>query len=258
VARILTSDWTGLSSQLIASFYPVQRQESADKKSFSFVRVPDSVVVQAPLTDGSMDNTINWHSPFEGASADQKYSSLSALLQQGSFEPLMAIFSQMVAKVLPGMSGAVDAAAATVKGLEGRSGVTKLNSTQVFNGLPPAKLTFTAHFRAMKDPYAEVHEPINQLVSWALPRKLADDGVLLALAKKGTLDLYPSLTPTLIAMNFAGQTFLPMVIESVPVPLTGPRDKDGRMLSAQITMSIATLSALDAPDWVNINQGVKK
>ena len=65
---------------------------------------------------------------------------------------------------------------------EGRTGITKLNSTQVFNGMPPVKIQVTALFRAWRDSMKEVEAPFNKLMEWALPIELSKDGSVLARA----------------------------------------------------------------------------
>ena len=56
-------------------------------------------------------------------------------------------------------------------------------------------------------------------------------------------------------MSYANMQMLPLVIESVPYPLTGPRDKNGRMLSAQVALQLSTLAAIDANDWNSFQRG---
>jgi|GEM_PF-4969429 len=50
-------------------------------------------------------------------------------------------------------------------------------------------------------------------------------------------------------MSYANCLFMPLVIEGMPVPLTGPRDRNGRMISAQIALTLGSLYAQDASDW---------
>lgn len=245
---ILSSDWTGLSRHLIASFFPVESYYADDEgKTKRWRRVPNSVEVQAPLTEGSMDTTINWHSPFENTGPDQKFSSFSALLQSGGITSLLEQLKELIpaGSIAAGFAQkGIDA----MKSMEGKSGFTKLNSTQIFNGMPPMKISATAHFRALTDPVAEVRQPINQLMSWALPQKLASDGVL-ASTLKGDPTLYGTQVPQIIGMRYADMLMMPLVIESIPMALTAPRDRNGVQLSAQVALSIATLTALDQKDW---------
>ena len=249
--NVLSSDWTGLSPHLIARFYPVERMEPGNGRPSTWVRVPNSVEVCAPITDASIEGSFNWHSPFENTGADQSFSAISAMLQTGSLSPLSAIFGEYLA-TLPGgdmIKGALDKIQSGIKGLEGRTSFTKLNSLQVFNGAPPLKISLTAHFRALENAQKEVERPLNQLMSWAFPQELAADGPILTLAKLGDPSMYPSRIPQIIGMQYANMQLLPLVIESAPYPLGGPRDKNGSLLSAQTALQLSTLSAIDARDW---------
>lgn len=251
---VLTSKWAGLSRHLIASFFPVESYSSGDDKKVMWRRAANSVEVQAPLTDGNLEATLNWHSPFENTGADQKFSSLSALLQSGTLTPLAILFKEFMDKKGLGNS-LTDELVDRTRKLEGRSSITKLNSTQVFNGMPPLKISVTAHFRALEDADVEVRRPLNQLMSWALPQELADAGPILELVRAGDPSLYPSRVPQILGMKFADMSIMPVVIESMPYPLTAPRDRHGTLLSAQVAMQISSLSALDARDWTAIQQG---
>lgn len=252
MSAVLSSDWTGLSPRLIASFYPVQRLDGDGGRTSFYARIPGSVEVRAPITESTLDVSLGWHSPFENKGADQQFSAISALLQTGAITPLLTLVQGVIDKTTGG-TGALSAAAQSAKDLskrlEGRTSMTKMNSTQVFSGMQPVKLSLTAHFRAIKNAREEVAAPINQLMSWALPQELAQDGPILELVKAGDPSLYPSRTPLYIGMQYADMQLLPLVIESMPYPMTGPRDKNGSLLSAQVTMQLSTLSAIDARDW---------
>lgn len=251
-SNVLSSDWTGLSPHLIARFYPVRRVDAGGGRASIWERVPGSVEVRAPITDASLDGSFNWHSPFENTGADQQFSSVSALLQTGALSPLLTLFNEFLEKNAGGaLSGATQGARDGLKGLEGRTSITKLNSTQVFNGMPPLKVSLTVHFRALKDARAEVERPLNQLMSWAFPQELAQDGPVLGAVKNGDVSLYPSLIPQIIGMQYADMQLLPLVIEGAPYPLGGPRDKNGTLLSAQSALQLSTLAAIDARDWAS-------
>lgn len=111
---------------------------------------------------------------------------------------------------------------AAVRGLEGRSGMTRLNSTQVFCGMPPIKLQGTALFRAWSDPASEVEAPFNQPMARALPVKLSELGPLLVRAADSAVS--NSMPPHRRAdpldgagqdrHDLQGQDLRPLVIES--------------------------------------------
>lgn len=253
---VLSSDWTGLSDHLIARFYPVRRV--VEGTTVRWPREAGSVEVHAPLTDGNLEQTANWTSPFENHTADAKLSSLSSMFQIGGFEAIINALQQYQPDNQM-FSGALDRARQQSQTLEGRTAVTKLNSTQVFSGMPPMKLTVTAHFRALWDSIAEVQEPMNQLMAWAVPKKLAAQGLVGNSLDRSTTEgllrtVYPSETPQIIAMEYADMLFKPMVIESIPYPLTGPRDSNGRLIAGTMTLSLATLTAIDKADWAGFRR----
>lgn len=243
----LSSDWGGLSPHLIARFFKVQRSLDSDKKTVLWERVPDSIEVHTPLSDAVAETTLNWQSPFENVGPDQKFSSLSAMLQTGGFTALL----QQLQSQFPGL-GALDTAVQQTQTLEGRSNLTKLNSTQVFNGMPPIKINVTAHFRAYKDARKEVRDPMNQLMAWALPQKLAPDG-LAAATLRGDPAFFQSQVPQILGMKYGDMLFSPIVIESIPYPLSGQRDSNGVLTQASLSLQLATLTALDKADWANAN-----
>jgi hypothetical protein len=135
----------------------------------------------------------------------------------------------------------------------GRTGITKLNSTQVFSGMPPVKINVTAHFRALRDPITEVEAPIQQLKEWAVPELLADDGVIANAIKNGANQsplqtIFPSIAPQIIAMRYGNKTYMPLVIEGVSDPITNPLNANGAMISCSVQLTLCTLTAWDRRD----------
>ena len=138
---------------------------------------------------------------------------LLAMLQAGAIQPIIDALWKNDG------SGSLGAEAQQrsnefIKQFEGRTGITKLNSTQVFNGMPPVKFQVTALFRAWRDPYAEVEAPFNKLMEWSLPVKLSPDGSVLARSaqavqgESGFIDaLVPSIAPTTVAMKYKGRNY---------------------------------------------------
>ncbi len=239
----LTSKWGGLSPHLIATFFAVKKRPSEDKTTIRWERDMTQPEVMAPLTDGSIETTLNWQSPFENVGPDQKFSSFSSLMQAGGFSSLLASLQTLLPK------GSLDGISKKVSDLEGKSNFTKLNSTQVFNGMQPIKVNVTAHFRAYENAASEVRDPMNQLMAWALPKTIAQDGPLVALAA-GTLQAFASEVPQIIGMKYADMLWAPLVIEAIPYPLTGPRDSKGVLTHASLVLHLATLTALDSKnDW---------
>lgn len=241
--RPLGSDWGSLSPSLLATFFAVKKKRSENGEFIRWERDLTQPEVVAPLTDGSIEMTLNWQSPFENVGPDQKFSSLSAMLQAGGFA---SVLSSLQA-AFPSLQG-LNSAQSTAAALEGRTNITKLNSTQIFSGMAPARINVTAHFRAYQDALREVSQPLNQLVHWALPQELAKDGPV-AGAVGGNLNVFPSRVPQIIGMKYADTLFAPIVIESIPYQLTGPRTADGILMQASPQLGLATLTALDKRDW---------
>jgi hypothetical protein len=231
---ILTSLWGNLNPHLIAHFYEVDR----DGK-----RIDPDVTVKAPLTDSNFEIALNWSSPFENQ-ANLESSTLQQLLQSGALQPLAQKADSAFGTKLSALAA----------GVEGRSSVTKLNSTQVFVGEQPAKFNVTALFRAWKDPQTEVHDPFDQLMKWALPIELAKDGLLLSrLATDGLNSSvpFPSKSPTLLAVKYKDCTYWPLVIESISKDTNAPVGKGGKFVELSVPMLLTTLTALDRQDWSN-------
>lgn len=249
----LGSKWSGLNPALLATLYPVDFQGYPEA---------DAAQVIAPPTDAAIELTANWQSPFENMGAEAKLPALAGMMQSGT---LQSYAESLLGK---GSEGAGTASRLSQeitdfsKDFQGRSGMTKLNSTQVFNGSPPIKISITLHFRAFSDPSTEVQAPIDQLARWMLAKKLAPSGSIVEAIQSfrdgdGFLKgLMPSLAPQMVGLRFGNQaTFSPMVIESMSHPLTGPRWSDGSLLNVSVQMTLATLTALDMDDWTRARAG---
>lgn len=262
VNKSLSSKWDGLSEHLLAKFYEVTKQE----KDGSWMKVNDGPVVVAALTDSNLEATLNWQSQFEHSGPESSMPTLMAMLQSGAIQPVIDAAGKFgdVAAESFGVKGVKSAIAElTAKGkaaaatLEGRTGITRLNSMQVFSGMPPIKIQVTALFRAWSDPAAEVEAPVNQLMSWALPEKLSELGPLLSRAadyvagKNMTAAdvLAPSIAPAKIAMLYKGRTYMPLVIESIGVPINSPVTSEGKFAELLLPMTLCTLTAWDRGDW---------
>ena len=237
------TSFTGLNPHLLARFYPLKR--SGDGAAWE--RDTSVAEISAPLTQASMELAMNWQSPFEGAGVESRFPAIAQMAQAGAFAPLL----KAIGEKIEAAKGVTDGLSETAKQMVGRSGVTKLNSTQVFSGMPPVKIQVTAYFAAYRDPAAEVEKPIRTLQEWALPQELAPDGPGAEFIKSGfdLLSLMPSKVPLCIGMVYKGRDFKPMVIESISDPLDAPIDSNGRRISAAVQITLCSLTALDRNDW---------
>jgi hypothetical protein len=266
VSKALTSEWSGLSPHLIAKFYEVVQQDGV------WLDAGKGVTVSAPLTEATLDATLGWQSPFEQSGPESSMPALMAMLQSGAILPVIDSFGEVVkagmesaglTRAGDAVGRATDAAREAAGKLEGRTGITRLNSTQVFSGMPPIKIAVTALFRAWKDPAKEVEAPFNQLMAWALPAELSDLGPILSRAADYAAGdnlsavevLAPSIAPAKIAMTYKGKTYAPLVIESIGQPIGSPVDRNGRHVELLVPMTLCTLTALDRGDWKRINGG---
>lgn len=252
---VLTSLWDGLSPHLIASFYEVAKTGEHTWGRIEGEGGTDPVTVLAPLTEANLEMVLNWQSPFEQSGPESRAPALMAMLQSGALQPVV---DAVMGKQKEGEGDAQSKFGEFLKQFEGRTGITKLNSTQVFSGMPPVKITVVALFRAWRNAASEVEAPFNKLMEWALPVELSEDGSVLARAvetAKGDMGyieaLMPSKSPTRIAMKYKGRVFSPLVIESIGMPLSSPVNSSGQFVQLAVPMTLCTLTALDRKDWSN-------
>lgn len=241
----------GLNEHLLAEFFPLKRGEGMD-----FVVDTKSPKVKAALTQCSLDMTMNWQSPFEGAWVESKFPGLAQMAQAGMFSGVVKAIGEKFSELkLP-----TDKLQATANQMVGRTGITKINSTQVFSGMHPVKIQLTAFFKAHEKPDEEVEDPINLLQMWALPQWLAPDGVAAEFVRSNgdLLSLMPSLVPLCIGFRYKNRTFMPMVIESISDPLDAPIDRYGHRIHAAVQMTLCTLTALDRQDWIDVHRGQQR
>lgn len=239
--KALTSRWDGLSPHLIARFYEVAKNNEG-----VWLKKDGGDVVEAPLTDSSLEMSLNWQSPFENSGADHGMPTVTAMLQSGALQPYFDA---------AGAGGS--SAAQFTQQFAGRTGITKLNSTQVFTGMPPVKIQVTALFRAWEDPAEEVERPFSKLMEWSLPVYLAPEGAILSFLKadmnlqEKAKALLPSTAPVCIALFYKGRTYSPLVIESIGQPMNSPVDRQGNFVELLVPMTLCTLTAIDRSGWAD-------
>ena len=259
------SSWGGMSRANMARFFQVKSVTDPKTGARTFVEVFDGdgkeVSVVAPISDVNFDMSQNWQSPFENTGAENKAPALMAIIQSGQLGASIAALQGAASGIginADVAKGALEKSKDVAKKLEGKTGMTKLNSTQVFSGSPPAKIMMTVHFRALQNPALEVDKPYMMLLGWSVPEKLADDSYINnvingATEKQDFLDtMFPSKAPSLIGFSYQGNTFMPMVIESFSNPMDGQSGVTGQSLHKTVQITISTLSALDNTDIKNI------
>lgn len=257
------SQWGRLNPKLFAEFRMINPESGKTEYDY---------VIRAPITDSTFDMTLNWQSPFENTGPESKAPALMALIQSGQIGIMMNALQAAVAGgnkegnlLEQGHAFITEETAILAKkatdfaaSLQGKTGITKVNSRQVFTGMPPVKITMTIHFRAFKDPIKEVLEPYRRLLSWAVPEKLAEQGALVnTLKSEGGIGgiiraLFPSTAPPTIELKYANERYSPLVIEAVSRPFDGPLDSKGNPTYRAVQLTLATLTAIDRDDVKNI------
>lgn len=246
----LGGDWGRLSPLLLARLFVCNAQGVADMTEFAGV--------YGAMKEGSLEIQQNWVSPFESTGPETKAPALAGMLQSGSLVPVLNALSAISpfkeGAIADTLSAGSDKLKSIMRDLEGRTGITKLNSRQVFSGMPPMKVNFTLHFRAVSDALTEVEAPLTRLLEWVFPQELAADGILSEVLKTTNniesfiQALFPSTAPKLLGFTYGGRTWSPMVIESVTFPLDAPKNSQGYFIDLPVQVSMATLTALDRPD----------
>lgn len=247
----LGSDWGNLSQVLMARIFVCDAKGVPNTAEFAGV--------YGPLAEGSgVSITQNWQSPFENSGPETKAPTLTGMLQTGGLVPvlnaLQAISPFKDGAVSDSINSSSDKLKSIMHDLQGRTGVTRLNSRQVFAGMPPVKFGFSIRFRALTDAQKEVEAPLARLLEWVFPQELADDGILSEVLQT-TKDvdsfikaLFPSKAPLLLGLTHGGRTYPPSVIENIDYPLDAPRDNQGNYIDLTVQVSMSTLTALDRPD----------
>lgn len=117
----------------------------------------------------------------------------------------------------------------------GLTSISTLNSQQVWEGNQPHQFSLSVQLYALVDPKQEVEAAIKALELMAAP----DVGDVFPLGRK----------PKPIWINIGRNVICgPCVIESLQVPLDGPRDKQGYLLEALVQLSIKTEKMLARGD----------
>ncbi|TDR30341.1 hypothetical protein DFR44_12210 [Hydromonas duriensis] len=244
----MSSQWGSLHPDLIAQFIPCNA--SGEVLGAGFL---------APIKEGSVEHSFNWTSPFEEMRPESKSAGLLAGLQSGVIPQVL----DSAATLLKDVAVVGDAAEATAKQASdlaklamGRTGITKINSRQVFNGNAPIKITASLLFRAYQDPRSEVTEPFTKLLSMAYPAEIAADNLQaieqgkaqgLSQLQLALLAMLPSQSPNFVSFTYKGETYKPLVIESVSKPLDAPYSMMGELF-LEVPITLATLTSWDGRD----------
>ena len=264
IKQPVRSRWGEINKNLLAQIYTVDKHGVRTGKT----------TVECAITEGNFDLANQYSSPFaDKFNLDQKYPTLMGAIQSGvgleslgtiaqltadvtntaiqkvagSDNKLLASLGQSINSLENQLSQAFEGSlidsiiqktGQKIVSLEGKSNLTKVNSTMVYVSTEPIRLQLTLFFRAWENAKLEVEKPLKQLQQWALPVKLGESLL--------TDGLFPSIAPPFIAISHAGNTYLPLLIESMSTPLVTERDRHMNRLAASVTLSLVSRTAWDA------------
>lgn len=245
---------------------PGHNYGSLDSRLLAVIRLVDSSgnpipsedeTVVGVLTDGDLEFASQYSTPFENSNPEQKFPTLLGMIQSGQFVASLGevagnVIGEGVTNKLLEMSGVNGLASSIgdkIEGLQGRSNLTKVNSTQIFVSTQPVALSGTIFFRAWKNAAAEVEEQVRRLEEWSLPRFLSAKGIVQSATDKASLEsLFPSIIPPFVSVDYGGKRYAPMILESANSPLVVERDQKGNRLAVSVQCRFVSRQAWDAND----------
>lgn len=214
-------------------------------KEGALIESSDQVVAVA--LDGELHLEGQYSTPFENSNPEQRMPSLIGMLQSGDWV-------NTADSVMQGVFGVVigEDMKESMNALEGRSNLTKTNSTQIFVASAPVSIPMTLYFEAWESAKIEVENQIKLLSQWVLPEKLEKGSLIGSFAEGQSLQsLFPSIVPPYVAVFYGGKKYVPMIVSSVSQPLVVPMDKEGNRMALQVPINLLSRTAWDAE---NINQ----
>lgn len=251
------AQWGKINPDLLAQIYVVDKEGNSKKGGYRVV---------CAITEGTFEVGSEYSSPFD-ANPDQRLPTLMGMIQSGEFVSAVGTVAANAASSEGGslagtiaagaVSGIVSVAKAAgigdvgqaIQQLEGKTNLTKVNSTQIFVNTKPIEISVTLYFRAWRDAKKEVEEPVSYLEQWALPISLSTTGTAVNISEKGILGgLFPSDAPPFVALQYAKKTFLPFTLRNVSKPLVVERDSQMNALAYVVTTQLSSRTAWDASD----------
>lgn len=262
----------GLNAKLIAKIRAVTEGNLEGGQGAQTYEVDTSQPTVESIFEGAdLSIEAQYSTPFESSNPEGRLPNLMGMIQSGqataAFAGIFAATSDpsgVSAALVEGVSVVADATGVTdtfieaqnkLQGLAGRSNFTKLNSRQIYTSSNSIRLSGTLVFEAWADAKSEVEDAILQLQKWASAAELSSKSLLAAGFTDGfTEAMFPSLIPTLIQLQYGGNTYSPMVIESIAAPITAPMNKDGSRLIVKAQVTFLSLTAWDAQNIIDMRR----
>jgi len=198
--------------------------------------------VVAVAIDAEMTVESQYSSPFDSINPEHRWPTLLGMLQSGDWvSTLDSAMSNIFGVKLSGDTKE------NLEKIEGRSNLTKQNSTQIFVSSQPVTIPATLYFGAWENAKTEVEDQIRLLQQWSLPVELVEGSLIKEVVENRTLEsLFPSKVPPFVAVYYGGKKFLPLLIQSVSAPMVVPMDSDGNRMQLQVQITFVSRTAWDA------------
>jgi hypothetical protein len=206
-------------------------------------------IVVGFLVNGDQSIDSQYSTPFENSNPEHRLPTLLGQLQSGGWVDT----ANSIASALPFVDGLSAEQKASLSQLEGRSSLTKVNSTQIFVSTQPITLSLTLFFDAWDNPELEVEEMLKRLQQWALPKSLSEGSLVNNVFSDGLNleSLFPSEVPPYLCLSFGNKRYAPMLIQSLSMPIGGvPINKNGARMHCQVQANFVSRTAWDQ---LNIN-----
>ncbi|VAX44406.1 Uncharacterised protein [Acinetobacter calcoaceticus] len=220
-----------------------------------------SPVIRALLTEGDKSIESQWQTPFENSNPELKMPMLMANLQTGQMLQVAGSLgenSPFKSALIDMASGPLSTAENALKSVEGRTNLTKVNTTQVFLSTSSVRLNLSVFFLAFSDAKSEVEDRIMQLEAWSLPVTLSSDSTLQNVVNDSNTaleGLFSGVIPPFVSLTTHGKTYKPFIIESVSAPIVAPIDEKGNRLSLAVNISLMSRTAWDSKDIYSLYGG---
>jgi hypothetical protein len=151
------------------------------------------------------------------------------------------------------VGGMFEMAGGIAQATTGRTSITTLSSTQVWDGNRPSQFNLVLSFYALRDARAEVMAPLKELEKMLGPDiqpGASDDAKGFEYAWQMVKSSIPGgRIPQPVVINIGRRMLIPnCVIENISIPLDKERDRFGNLIRAEVNLSIATKVMLTRDD----------
>lgn len=203
--------------------------------------------VVAVAIDAEMALESQYANPFDQSNPEHKLPTMMGMLQSGDWvNTLDSVMSNVFGVNLSGDRKE------QLNALQGRSNLTKQNSTNIFISSQPVNIPATLYFGAWYDAKTEVENQVRLLQKWSLPVELVEGSLVGEFAEKQSLEaLFPSKVPPYVAVYYGGKRYFPLLLSQCSAPLVVPMDSGGNRMQLQVQINLLSRTAWDAQ---NIDQ----